>query len=127
MAKKPKQPKDSVPSAQKRYNKLKDHLGFGGTDARMQSIAFKNSTIDYLDNARKTYFPDVDSTKVMNNPEFKKYMTNQKKQDSLNVAMSKETSGIGKLKQFVKKIPTMTGDAAPDTVFKSVYSKKNKK
>ena len=125
MAKKPKQKKDSIPSAQSRYNSMKDHLGFGGTDARTQSIAFKNSTIDYLDNARKKYFPDVDSTKVMNDPQFKKYMTNQKKQDSLNVAMSKETSGIGKLKQFVKKIPTMTGDAAADKVWQSVY--KNKK
>ena len=125
MAKKPKQKKDSVPSAQKRYSKLKDHLGFGGTDARMQSIAFKNSTIDYLDNARKTYFPDVDSTKVMNDPQFNKYMKNQKKQDSLNIAMTKEKTTVGRLKQLVKKIPTITGDAAPDKVWQSVY--KNKK
>ena len=125
MAKKPKQKKDSIASPQKRYDQLSNHLNYGATDARTQSIAFKNSTIDYLDRTRQKYFPDVDSTKVMNDSQFKKYMTNQKKQDSLHVAMSKEKTAIGKLKQFAKTIPTMTGDAATDRVWQSVY--KNKK
>jgi flagellar biosynthesis chaperone FliJ len=125
MAKKPKQKKDSIASPQKRYDQLSDHLKYGATDARTQSIAFKNSTIDYLDRTRQKYFPDVDSTKVMNDSQFKKYMKNQKKQDSLHVAMSKEKTAIGKLKQFAKTIPTMTGDAATDKVWQSVY--KNKK
>lgn len=126
MDKKPTQKKDSIPSAQSRYDAMKNHLSAGATDQRNREIAFKNSTISYLDNNRKKYFPDVDSTSVMQNSQFNKYFKNQKKLDSLGVAMDKEKSVMGKAKQFAKMIPKMTGDAATDRVFQSVYGSKKK-
>lgn len=127
MDKKPTQKKKTTPKAQDRLNALREHTYGGITSDDNKNIAFKNSTIDYLNYNRKRYFPDVDSTSVMQNSDFNTTFKNQKKLDSLGVAMDKEKSMFGKAKQFMKMLPKMTGDATADAVWNSVYkSKKNK-
>lgn len=81
---------------------LRDHLTKEKSTDRLNELSFKNSTIKYLDEARKTHFPHVDSAHVMNNKMFNKVMKAQKSIDSLNVA-SKNESIAGKAKNYVKK------------------------
>ena len=128
MSKKKPQQKKNPSDKYSSTKSIHDQMFNRKSTDRLKELAFKNSTIEYLDEARKKHFPKVDSAQVMNNDLFKKKMTIQKSIDSLDVDNeSKDLWGRYKNSFKISKLAYQRSWRDPGDISKSVYSKKNKK